>query len=168
MYLYARKYVSKNDYTNFDREKAEKPPINEEWKTLATLSPKGLMDNSQDFGEISISFPVGYWRKANAVHGWFVNNLAGGLDECQEIHVPRNALVDLLAACKAVMSVSVAESKQDVADEFGLNPTEGFFFGGYELNEFYDEDIKYTIKMIECVLENTSPQKIEFVYQASW
>jgi hypothetical protein len=110
---------------------------------------------------------VGYWRKANAIHGWFTNNLAGGVDECQEIYVSRLALSDLRNACKAVMSVSAGVSKQDVADEVGLMPTEGFFFGGYELDEYYDNDLTYTIKMIDYLLKNTKESQ-DFIYQASW
>jgi len=42
---------------------------------------------------------VGYWRKANAIHGWFVRELAGGVDECQPIHVSRENLVVLRQLC---------------------------------------------------------------------
>jgi hypothetical protein len=163
MYLEARKYVNQTKYINGE------PTPEADYTTLVSLAPKGLVDNSQ-FGCASVALPIGYWRKANAIHGWFVNTLAGGLDECQEIYVPRVALVDLLAACKAVLSVSAGVSKQDVADEFGLMPTEGFFFGGYELDEYYDQDLKYTIEMIENVL-NLIPvddYSWTFSYHASW
>jgi hypothetical protein len=42
---------------------------------------------------------VGYWRKANAIHGWFVRELANGVDECQPIHVSRENLVVLRQLC---------------------------------------------------------------------
>jgi len=42
---------------------------------------------------------VGYWRKANAIHGWFVRELAGGIDECQPIHVSRENLITLRQLC---------------------------------------------------------------------
>jgi hypothetical protein len=42
---------------------------------------------------------VGYWRKANAIHGWFVRELAGGVDECQPIHVSRENLITLRQLC---------------------------------------------------------------------
>jgi hypothetical protein len=163
MYLEARKYVSQDNWSNGDRTP------NSDYAALVALAPKGLVDKV-DFGGASVALTVGYWRKANAIHGWFVNTLAGGLDECQEIYVPRVALVDLLAACKAVMSVSAGVSKQDVADEFGLMPTEGFFFGGYELDEYYDQDLKYTIEMIENILTIIPEDEYgwSFSYHASW
>jgi hypothetical protein len=163
MYLEAKKYVGQDNYSN-----GERTP-NPDYAALLALAPKGLVDKV-DFGGASVALTVGYWRKANAIHGWFVNTLAGGLDECQEIHVPRVALVDLLAACKVVMSVSVGESKKDLADEVGLNPTEGFFFGGYELDEYYDQDLKYTIEMIENILTIIPENEYgwSFSYHASW
>lgn len=39
-----------------------------------------------------VSFQVAYWRKANAIHKWFVDNVQGGKDECQRSYVPRKAL----------------------------------------------------------------------------
>lgn len=163
MYLEARKYV--NQTKRINKESVPDP----DYATLVGLAPKGLVDTTQ-IGCASVALPIGYWRKANAIHGWFVNNLAGGVDECQEIYVPRIALVDLLAACKAVWSVRDDVSKQDVADEFGLMPTPGFFFGGYELDEYYDQDLKDTIQIVENVLNLIPVDNYEwtFSYHASW
>ena len=163
MYLEAKKYVSQTNYSNGE------PTPNPDYTALMALAPSGLVGDVQ-FGGASVGLTVAYWRKANAIHGWFVNTLAGGVDECQEIYVPRTALVDLLAACKAVLSVSAGVSKQDVADEFGLMPTEGFFFGGYELDEYYDQDLKYTIEMIENILTIIPEDNYDWSlsYRASW
>jgi hypothetical protein len=169
MYLYARKYVSKHDYTNFKRESGVMPPINKEWESLASFSPKGLMDNAQDFGGISVSYPVGYWRKANAIHGWFVSELADGEDECQEIGVSRGHLLILQDSCKAVLAADKDEMAEEAADHT-LEPTPGFFFGNPEIDEWYIESLKYTIDMIDNVLSivpEDSPG-FDFVYQASW
>jgi hypothetical protein len=162
MYLNVNKYVSSMDRKSHT--------VSSEFKTLVDMSGLDGITKYSEFGGVEISYPVAYWRKANAIHGWIVNTLAGGVDECQEIHVPRNALVDLLAACKVVMSVSVGESKQDLADEVGLMPTEGFFFGGYQLDEYYDEQLKYTIDMLEHVLGLIPEDSFyyDFTYQASW
>ena len=42
---------------------------------------------------------IGYWRKANAIHGWFVRECADGVDECQEITVTREQLAQLRTDC---------------------------------------------------------------------
>ena len=169
MYLYARKYVSKHDYTNFKREDGVMPPVREEWETLKTLSPKGLMDNAQDFGGISISYPVGYWRKANAIHGWFVNVLADGEDECQEIPVNREDFVTLRDSCKAVLSAGKDDMAEEAAEQ-SLEPTPGFFFGDPEIDEWYVESLKETIAIIDNVLSIVPEGNYDwqFIYQASW
>jgi len=46
---------------------------------------------------------VGYWRKANAVHGWFVRECANGVDECQEIPVSKIKLMELQALCLSAL-----------------------------------------------------------------
>ena len=38
----------------------------------------------------SINEHVGYWRKANAIHNFFVVKVQGGRDECQRSYVPNN------------------------------------------------------------------------------
>lgn len=102
---------------------------------------------------------LGYWRKANAIHGWFVRELAGGVDECQNIPVTRIDLERLQDACAAVLNdISKAEEL--------LPPTEGFFFGSYDIDNYYQEDLRDTLKIIDNILANTKKRK--FVYRASW
>ena len=164
MYLSARKYVGRNDYS--DRQNVK---VSSDFNIMVDLAPEGLTKYS-DFGGISVSYPVGYWRKANAIHGWFVNNLADGLDECQEIPCTYDHLKLLLTACKEVLAETDPEEKSDKADDVGLTPTEGFFFGGYELDEYYDADLKYTVEMIEHIfsLIPEDDYNWQFIYQASW
>jgi hypothetical protein len=166
-YLYARKYVSANNF-NRDEEGNFSATPNSEFSNIMEQSGLPLDINKYTFaGSANVAIQVGYWRKANAIHGWFVNTLGGGVDECQEIYVPRNALVDLREACKSVLSVSAGVSMKDMADEVGLTPTEGFFFGSYEMDEWYMDDLKTTIEMIDFILVNTS-EDYDFFYQASW
>jgi len=47
---------------------------------------------------------IGYWRKVNSVHGWFVRELADGVDECQEIPVPFEKLKELRDNCLTALS----------------------------------------------------------------
>ncbi len=62
---------------------------------------------------------VMYWRKANHIHGWFVDNVQQGRDECQESYVETDQLKELRDLCKKVL-----ETKN--TDLFPL--TAGFFF----------------------------------------
>jgi hypothetical protein len=160
MYLYARKYVSRFDYNNGERiERGDFAALNE-------TAPKGLTKYGE-FTGIQIDYPILYWRKANAIHGWFVNECAGGVDECQPIYVSRESLVKLRdlanqAAYQAAYQPAMAESI--------LPPTAGFFFGTYEIDEWYIQDMNYTVKALNHVL-STIPEddwNWSFIYQASW
>ena len=64
-----------------------------------------------------------YWRKANAIHGWFVENCQDGEDDCREYEVERSQLEALRDLCKDILEHPDAERDED------LEPTEGFFFG---------------------------------------
>jgi hypothetical protein len=50
-----------------------------------------------------VEIPIGYWRKANAVHGWFVKKLARGRDSCKPINVTRGNLEALRDLCNEVL-----------------------------------------------------------------
>ena len=114
-----------------------------------------------------ITEQVAYWRKFNALHGWFINNCGGGVDECQDISVDEEKLKELLETLKEV------SSNFTKAEEL-LPPTQGFFFGSDEIDEYYKEEVNSTIKIIEDLLEENEQSKEyglysgEFEYRASW
>ena len=114
-----------------------------------------------------ITEQVAYWRKFNALHGWFINNCGGGVDDCQDISVDEEKLKELLETLKEV------SSNFTKADEL-LPPTQGFFFGSDEVDEYYKEEVNSTIKIIEDLLEENEQSKEyglysgDFEYRASW
>jgi len=135
---------------------------------------------------------VAYWRKANAIHGWFVNNVQNGIDDCQESIVTREQLNELLSVCHEVIKVTDlidghvyngahanAETNFKMVDDYiegrviekpelaeKLLPTqEGFFFGNTAYDEYYFQDVKDTVNQLQKALVLEFP---EFVYQSSW
>jgi hypothetical protein len=163
-YLEARKYVSKFDYSDgFDNKK-----IREEYANLSQSAPAGF-DKNADFGGIQVSFPIGYWRKANAIHGWFVENVQGGVDNCQSYYVSREQLVQLAEDCDAVLKVS-AVSMENAAATAGLLPVQGFFFGSYEMDEWYIDDLKRTVEIVNNALSLFPEDNYDwsFYYSSSW
>ena len=102
---------------------------------------------------------AGYWRKANQIHNWFVQNVQDGKDECQDADVSRDQLRELQSLCQRVLlDHSLAES---------LLPTVGgFFFGGTEYNSYYFDDLEDTIKIIDNAL--ALPDQWDFTYRSSW
>jgi len=108
----------------------------------------------------TLEVQVGYWRKANQIHSWFVKHVQGGVDDCEEYRVTRDQLQLLLDNCKLVL-MHKEEAKT-------LLPTqEGFFFGSYEYDEYYWHDIQDTIDQLEKVLTEY-PETWDFKYQSSW
>lgn len=107
----------------------------------------------------SISVEVGYWRKANAIHNWFVENVQDGEDECRRHEVTRDNLKALKEACEAVLE---DRSKASV-----LLPTQsGFFFGGTDYDGWYYQHITDTIDIIDRCLK--LPDNWSFEYCSSW
>ena len=104
---------------------------------------------------------VGYWRKANAIHKWFVDNIQEGKDDCGRYYVSKENLVELRDLCKRVLQ------DKDNAQTL-LPPEEGFFFGGTEINQYYFDDINHTIESIEKLLAMPFIDDLSFEYHSSW
>ena len=147
MYLTARRYLS--DYEEQERKISE---------AIAKLELGNM-----NFRIKEVSCDVGYWRKANAIHKWFVHNVQGGIDNCKPYHVSKKDLEKLLEVCNFV-----TKNKKDVAAIMEkLPPQSGFFFGGTEVDEYYFEDIKETKKIIKAALK-LDDSEWSLYYQSSW
>mgnify|MGYP003334061617 CR=1 FL=1 len=108
---------------------------------------------------------VGYWRKANAIHGWFMQH-EGWNDESQSVIIPLNSLKELRNICLTVLN------EKSLAEQF-LPVTQGFFFGSYEYDDWYFEELQETVKIIDKIIEfEESGKNLSdsswYEYQASW
>lgn len=134
---------------------------------------------------------VAYWRKANEIHRWFVDNVQKGVDDCGTYKVTRKQLKTLLTLCKDILSKAIIKeglvkngatykngkwSPNMEPGEFIANPevcsalptSEGFFFGSTEYDQWYLRDIEYTVEAISSVLKNTDFREESVYYHASW
>lgn len=135
---------------------------------------------------------VGYWRKANQIHKWFVDNIQDCIDDCGYYEVNKYELEELLRICKIVKENShlgkgwvhngdqlsengwlpIYEEGECIIDPTIAStylPTQnGFFFGGTEYDKYYLDDIEETIKIITKVLETTDFDKEMIIYVSSW
>jgi len=109
-----------------------------------------------------VIFEVGYWRKANAIHKWFVDNIQDGNDDCNEYSIDEEKLKELLELVNKVL-----KNKKKASE---LLPTsQGFFFGSYEYDKYYFEDLELTKKIIENLLNNREKyEDCEIYYRSSW
>lgn len=140
MYLKARRYLRYDD----DRRKS----LREEFKV------------PDAWEATEVSFEAGYWRKANAIHKWFVDNIQSGEDNCGEYYVNKVDLKMLRELCLEV------KAEPDKAEKL-LPSQSGFFFGSTQYDEGYFHDIDHTIAIIDSVLncENTD---FDYHYSSSW
>ena len=109
---------------------------------------------------------VAYWRKANAIHNWFVQTLANGEDNCQPIYCTIDDLQKLLAICEHIMAEPTEDFRQELAAKL-LPPCEGFFFGSTKIDEDYWKDLKYTIEILKGAVERHD-NGVYYEYRASW
>ena len=153
MYLYAKMYISV-------RELNEDEKSNEKFNKLVELS--GL---NKVFITTSSTVEIGYWRKANAIHKYFVDKCASGVDECQEIYVDREELVKLKDICGQLSLTKDVEQAKEL-----LPPQSGFFFGSTEIDEYYFHGIEYTYNLLNKILEKISEDDCdyEFIYRYRW
>ncbi len=151
MYLYKRTYIRSADhYKQDDRQIVE---VKQNGVTSQTINPTRVKYITEE---------IGYWRKANAIHKWFVDNVQGGVDDCRESYVSIEQLGELLAACREVVS-NKNKSKE-------LLPTQsGFFFGNTEYDEWYFNDIEHTIEICENAIRDSETDSwSDFYYSSSW
>jgi hypothetical protein len=116
------------------------------------------LDDSMPVQEVTVE--AGYWRKANAIHRWFVTNVQAGRDDCGCYPVSREQLDTLRQTCQRVLA------DRSLADE--LLPTgEGFFFGSTDYDDWYFQDCQATVEIIDRVLAlDTDQWSLE--YNSSW
>jgi hypothetical protein len=106
----------------------------------------------------TVETEAGYWRKANQIHRWFVENVQHGVDECQSVDVGRAQLEDLLHLCNRAL---------ETENPLLLPPQGGFFFGTTDVTSDYWDDIRETIEIINKCFTDFS-QHWDFQYRASW
>ena len=153
MYLYRKEYVSTFAWTQ-DEKAVKEANLHSVIANHFNVDP--------NMGGIYVDYCVAYWRKANAIHGWFVNTLAGGVDECQPIYVSLDKLIELRELANSVVLTPAMAGD--------ILPTQsGFFFGSSDIDEWYISDMKKTVEMLDKVISSVSPDEYSsFFYQASW
>ena len=145
-YLYAKRYASQ--FTN--------PELNA--RIIELAEAQEFADSN--WGITHLEVCVGYWRKANAIHNWFVENCQGGEDDCREAYVGREQLFALLEMCEAIIA-----NPSKASDLLPTRP--GFFFGDTDYEEYYMECVTYTRNRIRQLLDKV-PEDWDFYYSSSW
>ena len=108
-----------------------------------------------------------YWRKANAIHNWFVENVQDGNDDCRKYWVDIDKLIELRKTIKKVLQ------NHKLASEL-LPTSAGFFFGETDYDSYYYESLQETEKELFQIIKDykkLSEQQradVNFYYESSW
>ena len=151
-------------------------------------------DKKHEYPNKAIKEEIGYWRKANEIHDWFVEHVQDGVDDCNyHDEVTEEVLEDLLSTCQKVLdSCEMVNGKikngytldkngkkipfmedgkyvKDPSVAMELLPTtSGFFFGSTDYDEWYVNDIENTIEICKKALETTDFETQQIFYVSSW
>jgi hypothetical protein len=107
--------------------------------------------DDDEYGEI------GCWRKANAIHAWFIRNIQNGVDNCRPYLVTNSKLRDLLMVCELVIYNPAMSSTY-------LPTIDGYFFGSVDYDEKYMWQLKHTVEILKEAIKDEH----EIYYKSSW
>jgi len=140
MYLKGRKYIG--------------------WKE-SNSAQKAVNEAISDRGVININYVEGevmYWRKANAIHNWFVENVQGGKDDCDTYSVSHQQLSELAKLIDRAIKIK---------DPSLLPAVSGFFFGDTEYDEYYWQTLEFTSQRLHELMSDRYSEW-DFRYCSSW
>lgn len=187
MNLYKKHYVQNWEHT--PKEKRYSISIKQDGKAVKSINIKRIAYIEED---------IGYWRKANQIHKWFIDNCANGDGDRREMFVSSENIKELYNLCLEVKAkAKLVDGKIKNGETGGKNadgkfvwipnmqdgkiieneeeiaellPTEsGFFFGSTDYDEYYMQDIDNTIAILKPEIEDIEKQGfIEYTYVASW
>ena len=161
MYLHAKKYVEKvnwqglrdNEELSYDSPEV----INPLWKDIVDTAQ--MSEVAEDIYGVNVEVTCAYWRKANQIHKWFVDNVQRGVDDCGDYYVSQDKLKALLD----LVNRALAERNPTL-----LSPKGGFFFGSTDIDEWYWKDLKNTKAKLERIFALPNLSELSFYYTSSW
>ena len=149
-----------------------------EWKESHSLTVGGEYADKygikvEDISEIKIA--CGYWRKANQVHKYFCDSV-NQPDLNGYARVSTSDIVELQMRCEVIIEALNMTARKAITDRVKevaldlLPPSEGFFFGSYEIDKYYMMDIKDTLEICDKALDTPDEKEwsVSYEYFASW
>ena len=168
MYLEAsystRAFERPTDQDYVDMREGKEVKIQRSMELEDAIAAIGFEDAPIDhaYNHFQYVFPIITWRKANAIHKFFVDEVQKGNDNCERHYVSRETLQELLDRITAILDTKTPVAREMKAEE--LLPTQsGFFFGTEEYDDWYYKDLEETKKILEKVFEYEKMQKRENV-----
>ena len=146
MYLEAKRHVAPCDSQTEPMRRAIGAAI-------GYVPPKEKPGQDESLLEVSgVTVRVGYWRKFDVLHQWFVGNVQEGHDDCRPAFVSADTLNALEEQLEQVGDDPASASEYFTADEDGT-PDES--------------DVDYTLKVLHHA-KRLQEQGWDITYRASW
>ncbi|WP_449426856.1 hypothetical protein [Rhodanobacter umsongensis] len=146
MYLEAKRYVAPYD--------AQTEPMRRAiGAAIGYVPPKEKPGEDASLLEVSgVTVRVGYWRKFDALHQWFVSNVQQGCDDCRAAFVSADILIEL----------------EEQLEQVGDDPASASEYFTADSDETLEEDdVDYTLKVLHHA-KRLQMQGWDIYYRASW
>lgn len=152
MYLTKRTYVKNWDH----QSPQERHTVTVTGPAAATIQPDRVSEIIED---------IAYWRKANAIHQWFVTHCQDGVDDCREVFVPIEQVRELVKTCAYIVGIAERQCVDwhKIAAEL-LPVQSGCFFGTTAYDDDYLDTLRATVERLTPFLDEDDG----FYYRASW
>lgn len=149
-----------------------------------------------DYLETNKITEIAYWRKANQIHKWIVDNIQNGNDDCKSYKISKEKIEELVSICNKILKEAKLIDGKILEDdyyqfndgekthilEYGIGKViansklceellpiqKGFFFGSTQYDEWYLDDIKYTRDRLQAILDLLDFDKWDVYYESSW
>ena len=170
----------KNTQSKLDAYEAwEQKYSYEEFERLTEEQKEEYRNSEPEYDEDMYGKELMYWRKANQIHNWFVQNCQNGVDDCGRYVITVNDLMKLKELCEKILTMTEVKQElrptypngwfsepvhvmQDVrlltleGVEFAfehLPSRSGFFFGSTEYDDWYVCGLENTIEQIDNAID---------------
>ena len=126
----------------------------------AVIDVIGVTPYEGDLAFVEVTTTIMYWRKANAIHGWFVDTVQDGVDDCDEYDVSLDQLIEL----NNLVGMVRADRKPEL-----LTPREGFFFGDAKVDDWYWDELERTTTALTAIIDrHPDVLRGNYEYHSSW
>ena len=170
-----RAYVPPTDADYEAMREGQEVVVQKSSELIDALEAVGLQNApiEHQYNHMTYVFPIITWRKANAIHKFFVDEVQDGNDNCERHWVSRETLEELLDRINTILDIKTPVAREMKAEELLPTDVEGCFFGSKEYDDWYYKDLEDTKKTLEKVFEyeeNAEAGKCfdSFYYQSSW
>ena len=151
----------------------------EEFQRLTEEQKEEYRNSEPEYDDEMYGKELMYWRKANQIHNWFVQNCQNGVDDCERYAITVADLKKLKELCEKILTMTNVKRElrptypngwfeepvhvmQDVRllTEEGMKfasehlpSRSGFFFGSTEYDDDYVWDLENTVEQITDTLD---------------